>query len=140
MVKNNVDWAKYIGIPYKSNGRYPDKALDCWGFLGYFFANELGIVLPAYRDLDANSKATASQGLLNTDLYQVSTKVSTQQPLDILLFNVNGIPIHTGIVVDDTVMIHSDRKTGSVIESYRSPKWAKRLYETVRLDGINSSS
>lgn len=134
-----INWANYIGIPYKTNGRNPDSALDCWGFVVYFYEKEYGITLPKYTAIDADNIELASESLLATQLYQKVSKVTKPKQGDILIFNNCGRPIHVGIAIDDSMMIHCDRKVGSVTEDYRSPKWEKRLFEIVRLNVTSSN-
>ena len=127
---------KYVGIPYKHNGRPPDKELDCWGFIVYYFKNEYGVTLPNYRYIDPTEKSVASFEIVNTDLFKITENVNIKDVKkdDILLFNCAGQPMHVGLAIDNNMMIHCDRKVGSIIESFRSRLWEKRLYKAARLN------
>lgn len=127
---------EYIGIPYKHNGRPPSKELDCWGFAVYYYRKKKGIHLPTYSEIDATDKDGIGERILATELNKYAIEISADeiQEDDLLLFICAGQPMHIGIAIDNELMIHCDRKVGSVIENFRSRMWQKRLYKVVRLD------
>ena len=49
-----MNYNKYIGLPYKENGRSTE-GVDCWGLARLFYKHELGIELPSYTELYAGT-------------------------------------------------------------------------------------
>lgn len=125
-----MSWSnKYIGIPYKSGKS------DCWALVRNIYKNELGIILPAYTiitpslDEKINAVAQVYEEEKNNWL-QVNKPYQTY---DVLMFHLGGMPLHTGVVIDNEYMIHSESaKMGSCVEKYIDQKWQKRLIGVYR--------
>jgi hypothetical protein len=116
---------KYIGLPYKDNGR-DTSGIDCWGLARLYYSQELNIDLPSYSteyngDTSENIKELISQNKENW------TKTEVPEVGDLVLFNIYGEPTHIGICVGDNNFLHSRDGKDSVIESLSSQQWDKRI-------------
>lgn len=134
-----MQWAKWVGVPYKCGGRDLSEGLDCYGLVVEIYQKELGITLPKYDLITPANYNECSQSLLRTELYNNCLKKDLSEDIeefDILLFNNNGRPLHIAVAIDNDLMIHSDELVGSVIESHRSYKWKKRIYQIISLKSL----
>lgn len=116
---------KYIGLPYKDNGR-DTTGIDCWGLARLYYSQELGIDLPSYSteyngDTSENIKELISQHR------ESWIKVDVPEVGDLVLFNIYGEPTHIGICIGDNKFLHSRDGKDSVIESLSSQQWDKRI-------------
>lgn len=120
-----MDYNKYIGLPYLSNGR-TESGVDCWGLACLFYRQELGIELPSYNELysDSNSPEVAQVINQHRDTW---TTVASPQPGDLCLFNIYGEPAHIGVYVGDNRFLHAREGRDSVVESLGSAQWSKRF-------------
>lgn len=120
-----MDYNKYIGLPYKDNGR-DEAGVDCWGLARLFYKQELNIDLPSYDDLYTTSYDPAvSQAIsAHKDNWELTT---TAKPGDLCLFNIYGEPAHVGVYVGSRKFLHAREGRDSVIESLDSPQWSKRF-------------
>jgi len=113
-----------IGLPYKSNGR-DLSGIDCFG-LAYLFHDKK---IPSYGD--AYEKATDSNSVSNA--ISISSKEWLKVDLakskrgDIIVFNIKGLPVHVGVILDDNHMIHTLAGHNSCRERYTSSKWIRRI-------------
>lgn len=125
---------KYLGIPYKSGDT------DCWGLVCNIYENELGVTLPKYRIVTNNLEDKLEQVNYAFLQEKVCWKEVAEpyQPFDVIMFHLAGMPLHTGVIIDNEYMIHSESKrAGSCVESYRIQKWAKRIIGVYRYDKSN---
>lgn len=120
-----MDYNKYIGLPYKDNGR-DETGVDCWGLARLFYKQELNIDLPSYADLYTTSYDPAVSQAINAhkDNWELTTSA---KPGDLCLFNIYGEPAHVGIYVGSRKFLHAREGRDSVIESLDSPQWFKRF-------------
>lgn len=120
-----MDYNKYIGLPYASNGR-TESGVDCWGLACLFYRDELGIELPSYSELysTASDPEVVSAINENRDNWLLTTQAI---PGDLCLFNIYGEPAHVGVYVGDNKFLHAREGRDSVIESLSSAQWSKRF-------------
>jgi hypothetical protein len=116
---------KYIGIPYKENGR-TDDGLDCWGLVRLFYKQEFNIDLPSYEDEYVGSYDPKVPQTIN---YYKDSWSKTMSPKlgDICLFNILGEPTHVGIYFENNKFLHARDGHSTVIESLLRPAWKNRL-------------
>lgn len=120
-----MNYNKYIGLPYKDNGR-DVSGLDCWGLVRLFYKQELGIDLPSYADLYTSGSDPLIPEAINT--YKDSWELlDSGSPGDVCLFNILGEPAHVGIYIGDNKFLHVREGMDSVIESLTSTQWSKRF-------------
>lgn len=120
-----MDYNKYIGLPYASNGR-TESGVDCWGLACLFYRDELGIELPSYSELYSTASDPEVVTAINThrDNWLLVTEAV---PGDLCLFNIYGEPAHVGVYVGDNKFLHAREGRDSVIESLSSSQWSKRF-------------
>lgn len=121
---------KYVGIPYKHNGRDLD-GLDCLGLI-WRFHKDVGIDVP-----DSDGKPIAVDWYRDDPdryirgLLKVGKPVEgPPKPLDLVYFQLDGIVRHAGIVVSPGVFIHV-RENRPVMLSRLSGPW-RRAYVGAR--------
>jgi cell wall-associated NlpC family hydrolase len=118
--------SNYIGIRYKDRAR-DDDLLDCWGLLCLFYRQEFGILLPEYTVDTPDGAKYVAELVAGTRKEPVWAPVSTIQYGDVLLFRVQGLPIHCGVSVGEGEFLHSFPKRDSCIERLDSLAWQKRF-------------
>lgn len=120
----DVDVSKYVGMRFEKGGRGPE-SWDCYGLLREFYKVELGIELPlhcGYSDVMTPDSAEAIQrGLVDW------SPVDTPEPWDAVLFNVDGVANHIGLVIQPGLMLHAAPGKDASIESYKRPYWSARI-------------
>lgn len=120
------NFSKYIGIPFTDHGRN-ESGCDCWGLIRLIYKNEFGIEL---SDLGPIYKSTTDENGMR-HLYSSQLPnwkiVKTPRVGDVVLLRIRGVPIHVGIVVGNSKMIHVERGIDSVIERFTSGIWNNRI-------------
>jgi hypothetical protein len=120
-----MNYDKYIGLPYKDNGRDID-GIDCWGLVRLYYKEELNIDLPSYVDEYTGPYDTNVTRAIS--LYKDSwNKTTTPRAGDVVLFNIYGEPAHVGVYVGNNKFLHCREGRDSVVESLANIKWNKRL-------------
>ena len=116
---------KYIGIPYKPNGR-DQNGLDCWGLVRLVYSEQYNIELPSFSseyciDDDQRIKelfAQYSEGWEQKDICE---------PGDLILFRIFGDETHVGVAVSDSEFIHVREGSNCVKDSFLHSRWANRI-------------
>ena len=123
-----LDLKEFIGIPFKSCGR-DSSGLDCWGLLCLIYKERLGITLASYTDEYINAYFySAISKVVNAHIPEwVPIKKGTEQPFDVIIFRLRGLPVHIGMVVKPRQMIHVLSKLDTCLERYSTPLWDKRI-------------
>lgn len=118
----------YINLSFIEHGRTRE-GCDCWGLARLIYKEELGIDLP----LLLNYKNT-KDGRSIADLYEeehlrwVEIPKGEEQPFDVLVFKILGLPTHVAVVVQKGLMIHCEKGCGTHISDYnREKQWYQRL-------------
>jgi hypothetical protein len=116
---------KYIGLPYKHNGR-DQSGIDCWGLARLVYQEQFGIDLPSLvADYEGDSGKNIRELVnIQKESWQL---VNTPEVPDLCVFRILGQPIHIGIYTGNRNFLHINEGHTSIIESLDSPKWAKRL-------------
>lgn len=120
---------KYIGIPFKDNGR-DFYGCDCYGLVWLFYRDILGIELPKLSDeYDDPSDVHTIQELITR--YHQSWEPSTGQWGDLLVFRgltMSRNSIHLAVLLEPGKMLHTVDGTDSCLDSYESSLWRNRLH------------
>jgi hypothetical protein len=120
-----MDYNKYIGLPYKDNGR-DASGVDCWGLARLFYQQELGVELPSYTNLYAGAHDPQVSHALETykDTWEAAEYGAAG---DLCLFNIYGEPAHVGVYIGNRRFLHAREGRDSVVESLDSAQWSKRF-------------
>lgn len=105
-------FAKYIGLPYSE--------LDCWGLVRKIYADEYGIEIPKLP-IETQEAHNWNKVVLNAETEG-----------DLLVFRIDELKRHVGIVIADGRMIHSHQDVGVVVERYTGAAWKHRLQKIYR--------
>ena len=119
----------YVGIPYTDKGRDESAGLDCWGLLRLFYAEQFGHRLPSHdgRYLSSDNRAETC-ALARFEIDRAWHPVQMPHWGDAVVLNVLGRPFHVGICLARPDFLHTlDPHQGAVIDSLRSPAWARRI-------------
>ena len=120
------DLASYIGIPYRDRAR-DDNCVDCWGLLCLFYRREFGIELPQYTTETPEGAKYVAEVVAGGRIEPTWQRVVEPAYGDVLLFRVQGLPIHCGVALGRGEFLHSFPNRDSCIERLDSLSWAKRL-------------
>lgn len=125
-----MDAARYVGIPFIEGGRSLE-GCDCYGLVRLVLAAEFGINLPEmapYSDMDARKTA----GMIDQARPEVEGRtVLAPHDGDVVIMRYHGLPSHVGVFIGGRIL-HTERGTGSVLESATSPRIAGRITEYYR--------
>jgi len=127
-----MDLEKYLGKEYKFNGR-GEEGYDCLGLVVDVLADNNinlpdndGEILPP--DWMKENPNRLPEGL---SLYCDQINKKNKQPLDVVVFEVGGMPRHAGVLVDNYRFIHIFDNSKARISKFL--KWEKRLHSIWRV-------
>ena len=120
-----MDINKYIGIPFKANGR-DSTGLDCWGLVRLVYKQEYNIDLPSFTtEYDINDDERIKELF---DQYKEGwIKLDFPEPGCAVIFNILGETTHIGIFVENNKFLHVREGMDSVLESLENQKWNRRV-------------
>lgn len=132
--------APYVGIPFVDGGR--DRAgFDCWGLACAVYREVLGIELPSYGEISARDVARVSHRIRSDSLVAPWREVpGAARPFDVLVMR--GRPLHVGVMVDATHVLHVEANTSTVIVPLKHPQvWYRRvaLHRHELMDGASNA-
>lgn len=120
-----LDFNSYINLPYKSNGRTKD-GIDCYGLVRLVQKEQFGIDLPSFETEYSTDDNARLEELIN-QYKEGWVKVDSPEAGDVVLFKVLGYEQHIGIAVSREAFLHVREGMDSVIESFTTPRWNKRI-------------
>lgn len=128
------DWVgDYIGLPFADRGR-DRNGVDCWGLVRLVYQEVWGVAMPAYDDgyIDTGRTCFSDIAVALTDHCMASTTwrridAGAEAVGDMALFQIMGLPVHVGLVVASTKMIHAETGTNVVLDRYDGLRWGGRL-------------
>ena len=116
---------KYIGIPYKANGR-DTTGLDCWGLARLVYSEEYNINLPSFSsDYDISDDARITE--LIAQYREGWKELGAPEEGSLVLFKVLGAETHIGIAISESQFVHVREGSDVALERFDSVKWAKRI-------------
>jgi hypothetical protein len=117
---------KYVGIPYKDNGRDLD-GVDCWGLARYVYNKEFNISLPSFSfNYDSGDRERIQELIAQ---YREGWEEITQEYKtgDLVLFRMMGYESHVGIVTEYPYFLHAREKADSSVERLDNTQWKNRV-------------
>ena len=128
-------WAeKYLEVPWDGSGTAGSfSGCNCYGLLRLIFREEFGIILPGYEG-EAYSRGVDKEALGKKFERgrQQWTEVKVPTVGDVAWLRIAGHPFHVGVMVSPEHFIHIEEGCGPVIESIKSPRWARRVHGFAR--------
>lgn len=124
--------AKYIEIPFVPRG-HDFSGCNCWGLVSLVYRQEYGIKLDTYLDILSTDRPAIRQAM-NSDHSEDWCKVTGPRIGDVIWLRIEGMPFHTGIVVDRYTMMHTMEGVGVAIERYDSILWKSKVLGFFRHD------
>lgn len=115
---------KYIGIPYKDAGD-DETGLDCWGLVRLVYKNEFDIDLPDFKEIRSSALDIRPEQIEQEKENWIQTTVP--EPGSIVLVRVKGLPIHTGVMIDNTRFLNILPGANCVIADTTNFKWRDRI-------------
>lgn len=109
---------KYINVPYENFGRLMTGA-DCWGLVVLVYEQELGIQLPTYAEISAESLIEIHRKLSvdkDSEIWETVTE-GNQKPFDVCVMTAPNSKrvCHVGIVIDEKHILHIEKGVDSAI-------------------------
>jgi cell wall-associated NlpC family hydrolase len=125
--------ARYVGIPYKVNGRDLD-GCDCYGLLALVLWREFHCYVPPVEPYPARpaEAADVSARAVEDDRVWLPKMYADPEPGDALLFRLAGLPIHCGVYVGEGRFLHTQERCNAVVERLDGPIWRRRLHAVYR--------
>lgn len=123
----------YLGIPYVLGGRSISGA-DCYGLVGVVLRDAAGIGLAEVGAYDADT-AEAIPRLFDQGIHSpewVPVPLKDHRALDVIHFELVGIPMHCGIIVEPGVVLHTLKSRASHTIRLESRRWARRVHGCYR--------
>ena len=100
-------WHPYIGLPYER--------AHCWELVRRVYADQLGLDLPAYGEIDAANLVAVARGMAEAEAADCWHPVDRPQAFDVALMRGRSRVWHVGVMVDDRRVLHTERATGAVL-------------------------
>lgn len=105
----------FIGVPYDEK--------DCWQLVILFYKMILSIDLVQYNYKDPfDNEEIAALVITHRDKF---IPVEVPQFGDIIVLRVFGFPSHLGIYLNESQILHTTDKTGSIIDQFS--RWKTRV-------------
>ena len=95
---------RVVGIPWKEGGHTHD-GCDCYGLVRLWYRTILGVHLPPHDPQDT----------LLARSRRFWKKVDEPEEHDIVLVEERDGSLHVGIVVGNGLVLHADKKIGSIV-------------------------
>ena len=129
-------WVRqYVGIPFRYQGRDHD-GLDCYGLIVVVHREVFDHHLPDYQGYGWAPTRFDLMPAFSQALEQGPwAPTETPGPGDSILLRVAGQPIHCGVVVSDTHMLHALNGVGVCVERFDGAHWARRVCGFFRYAG-----
>jgi cell wall-associated NlpC family hydrolase len=138
-VPNSASWvAPYIGIPYQKSG-HSAAGIDCWRLFRKVMLEKYQIVVKDYPGVEYHSAKDLPRiaGIVRSELEanahdrwhlicdgkQAVLQPNIAKPGDAILMNIMGYPVHIGVIIAPTWMLHIWEGIDSMAEQYTNLLW-----------------
>ena len=112
-------WAKYIGTPYAE--------AHCWELVRRVYADQRGIDLPSYGEIDAVKLVEVARAMAEAQTDEIWTPVAKGEMFDVALLRGRSQVWHVGVMVDPCHILHTERATDAVVVPVTHPLMAGRI-------------
>jgi cell wall-associated NlpC family hydrolase len=122
-------WAKeYVGIPFVSGGRSRAGA-DCYGLIRLVYLEQFGKTLPLLSEdySDADNLEETERVMRARRPVLAGRRTEIPEPGDVCVIRFCGLPVHLGLSTGGGFMLHTLRKTGSVLQRTNDQLLAGRM-------------
>jgi len=128
--------SQYIGVPFRDHGRDPS-GWDCWGLVRWCLHKHFGVTVPSLHEkYDSVKDRKGIMGAVRSEKKrQIWRKVTVAAPGDVVLIRMRGVPLHVGICVGGTDMLHVMKSVGTVVEDFNNPILNTRVLGIYRYAG-----
>lgn len=130
ILSNAPHFSNYIGIPYGGPDSNDAHALNCWELVEKIMIEAFRKNPPRY-EFTGDYKKVYPVFLMELSAWQ-SIPFEQRQAGDVVLLNMAGYPIHLGILVNRSVMIHTLKNYGSCAENITTTRWRSRVVSVHR--------
>lgn len=138
---NAPSWVnQYVGIPYSDRGRTMEGS-DCWGLIKIVLKDQFNIFVPEHENVHYLGKRNVEDLAVYMSEYVEQVQRMEQwfqvpkeevREGDVVLLRLMGYPIHVGIAVSPTYMLHQLEGSDSVLEEIFGLMWANRVVGVFR--------
>jgi len=121
-------WVKsYVGIPFKSGGR-TIHGLDCYGLIRLIYLEQFNKILPLL-DLysDADNFIETENVMKSYQPILAGQEVGTPEIGNVCVIKFHGLPVHLGIFVGDSFILHTLKGVGTVLQRCDDPNLRGRI-------------
>lgn len=128
-MNESLEWpARYVGIPFLDGGRTAE-GIDCWGMIRLVLSQECGIDVPSYGEISAHDLAGIAGMVARSCMEEpwVPVLSASKRAFDVVVMRRHRAPMHMGILVCASKMLHVEQKTSAVIVPLDHPSVASRL-------------
>ena len=131
---------KYVGVPWRHQGRNPEVGLDCVGIVALYLAHR-GIRVRDRKDYGRDPDGSLWAEIVRCLGEPVSRRAEDARPGDVVVMDfANGAPRHVGIVSEFQGvphLIHADNSptVRKVVEVPIDRRWARRITGVWRVPG-----
>lgn len=125
------EWAaSFVGLPYKPGGR--DRAgVDCWGLCALVWREHFGAALPDYSGPiwhpGVNHADIGPAAMEHATAAFAPVEAGQERAGDGILIRMRGCPMHVGLVVAPSLMLHIEEGADACIERYDRMTWQRRI-------------
>lgn len=129
MAADPIDFTRYIGIPFKDNGR-DFSGCDCYGLVYLIYKFEFEVNLPR---LDGEYEKVSEHTVVNDLIVRnMDEWAMIDEPRigDVVLFRssyISGMGYHIGMITCHNWMIHATKGMLSAFERYSTSKWVNKV-------------
>lgn len=122
---------KYLGVPFRHQGRTPPLALDCAG-LFVQVCRDIGLPVDDEQGYGVNPHKGLLEQSIERQPFLVRVPKEQMKAGDILLMRFNTDPQHIAIHAGET-MIHAYSHAGKVVEHRIADVWRARIVRVYRV-------
>lgn len=95
--------------------------VDCWGLVRLVYKHERGIDLPTYGDIPASQLIAIAYKVKEETAKEPWHPAIQPQALDMAVMYSRHAPIHVGVMVDDTFVLHIEKGINAVLINKNHP-------------------